>query len=80
MFKIINDFCKDNKICNDVQNLFEEYLYDLFEFEYYHSNDLSMVLIIIGDNITVDFGDGTCDRLATVTRNGVSKQITLDRD
>ena len=37
--------------------------------------------ITVGDKtFTVDFGDGTCDKLATVTRNGVSKQITLDRD
>jgi len=30
--------------------------------------------------VTVDFGDGTCDKLATVTINGVSKEVTLDRN
>jgi hypothetical protein len=31
-----------------------------------------------GTLITVDYGDGTCDNLATVTTNGASETITLD--
>ena len=31
-----------------------------------------------GTVITVDYGDGTCDNLATVTTNGVSETITLE--
>jgi hypothetical protein len=31
-----------------------------------------------GTEITVDYGDGTCDNVATVTTNGVSENITLE--
>ena len=31
-----------------------------------------------GTVIVVDYGDGTCDNVATVTTNGVSETITLD--
>jgi len=36
---------------------------------------------IITDKVTVlvDFGDGTCDRLATVTVNGRSKEVTINQ-
>lgn len=33
-----------------------------------------------GKTFSIDFGDGTCDKLATVTRDGVSKEITINRD
>ncbi|MCX8490728.1 MAG: hypothetical protein ORN54_06640, partial [Cyclobacteriaceae bacterium] len=29
---------------------------------------------------TVDYGDGTCDNLITVTKNGVSKTVKVDKD
>ena len=29
---------------------------------------------------TVDYGDGTCDNQVTVTINGVSKTITVNKD
>lgn len=35
---------------------------------------------IVGKTLSIDYGDGSCDKLATVTRDGVSKQVTLDRD
>jgi hypothetical protein len=31
-----------------------------------------------GDKITIDFGDGTCDNKATLTKGSVTTQITLD--
>ena len=35
------------------------------------------ITISDGTEITVDYGDGTCDNLATVTTNGVSETISL---
>lgn len=37
-------------------------------------------ITIGGKTLSIDYGDGTCDKLATITRDGVSKQVTLDRD
>lgn len=31
-------------------------------------------------NMIIDFGEGACDKIATVTVDGVSKEITLNRD
>lgn len=33
-----------------------------------------------GKNYTVDYGNGTCDNLVTVTTNGVSKTLKVDKD
>ena len=37
--------------------------------------------IIKGDEpeITIDYGDGTCDNLVTVTKDGVSKEVEIKR-
>jgi len=39
---------------------------------------ITKITISEGTEITVDYGDGTCDNLATVTTNGVSETITLE--
>ncbi len=39
---------------------------------------LTKISVSDGTEITVDYGDGTCDNLATVTTNGVSQTITLE--
>ena len=39
---------------------------------------ITKISISDGTEIVVDYGDGTCDKLATVTTNGVSETITLD--
>ena len=33
-----------------------------------------------GKAYTVDYGDGTCDNLVTVTANGVSKTVKVEKD
>ena len=38
------------------------------------------VLAIDGKTITVNYGDGECDRTATITINGESRSVTLERD
>ncbi len=39
---------------------------------------VTQITVSDGTEITVDYGDGTCDNLATVTTNGVSETITLE--
>jgi len=39
---------------------------------------ITKISVSDGTEITVDYGDGTCDNLATVTTNGVSEIITLE--
>lgn len=37
-------------------------------------------VVVDGKSYTVDYGDGTCDNLVTVTTNGVSKTVKVDKD
>gem|GEM_PF-380401 len=39
---------------------------------------ITKISVSDGTEITVDYGDGTCDNFATVTINGVSETITLE--
>ena len=38
------------------------------------------VILVNGKTISVNYGDGTCDNIITITINGESKEVTVDRD